>query len=305
MNASRCRWSSARVQFGGTRLHVRRAGHGPPLLFLHGYPETSLAWRYAFDALHEQYTCVAPDLTGWGQSESAGRLTLRRLMDDTVALIQALRLDRPVLVGHDWGAAVAYGLALHRPDLLRRLVTVNFSPGRFEFTRPLHFYFFALPLLPEVALDAWPERSVEWILRWWAAKPEAFPPEVLRAYQQAARPRTARRATLSYYRDLVRGAAVGRPPLGMGPTGRRHGNPRVPWDVIWGMRDPVATPRVLQYLREEFPSLRVFPIADSGHFPHEESPADFMAALEQILAPERAEVRPRERAELLEPAPAP
>jgi pimeloyl-ACP methyl ester carboxylesterase len=275
-------YESTFVDVGKNRLRVWVAGQGPPLLLLHGYPETAIAWRHAFAAFSSRYRCVAPDLTGWGASTGNGPLTIDSLVLDMVSLVQALALDRPVIVGHDFGAAIAYAIGAFHPALASRIVTLNFSPGRFQVTRPLHFYFFALPLLPQLVMRLFPRRFTRLLFRWWAHDARKIGEDALRVYLDAAATRQSRRATLSYYRSLIRPAAVGRPPLGMGPL-RDHTNPGPAWDVVWGLRDPVATPKVLAWLKGEFPGLHVHEIPEAGHFPHEETPAEFTRALEAIL----------------------
>jgi pimeloyl-ACP methyl ester carboxylesterase len=275
-------YESASVPVGQNQMHVWLAGRGTPLLMLHGYPETGIAWRHLFAAFSPGYRCVAPDLAGWGRSSGNGPLTVDSLVHDVVSLIDTLGLDRPIIVGHDFGAMVAYAIGAFHPHLARRIVTLNFSPGRFQVLRPLHFYFFALPLLPELVLRCFPRAFTRLIFRWWAYRPERIGDDALRVYADAAATPAARRATLSYYRSIVRPAAVGRAPLGLGPF-RKHENPKPPWDVVWGLRDPVATPKVLAWLRREFPTLHVQEIADAGHFPHEETPQAVTRALERLL----------------------
>jgi pimeloyl-ACP methyl ester carboxylesterase len=276
-------WPSVFVDVGHSRLHVWVAGEGPPLLLLHGYPETGVAWRHVFEAFSSRYRCIAPDLPGWGGSTADGQLSLETLVDDVVSLIHKLDLQRPIIVGHDFGAAIAYAIGAYHPELARRIVTINFSPGRFQLSRPLHFYFFALPLLPELALRLMPRRIPKLLLRWWAHRLEPFGAEALAHYLDAAATPAARHATISYYRSMVRGALRGRPPLGLGPL-RAHRNPEPAWDVIWGMRDPVATPRVLGWFRQEFPSVHIKEITEAGHFPHEETPEALLGALGAVLA---------------------
>ncbi|MEO8844071.1 MAG: alpha/beta hydrolase [Kofleriaceae bacterium] len=271
------------IDVNGDRLFTRIDGRGPPLLLLHGYPETSLTWLSTIAALRDAYTCIAPDLPGWGESTIAHRATLATFLADVAALIEQLDLGPVTVVGHDWGAAVAYGLAIHHSALVRRIVTVNFSPGGFQVWRGIHFGFFAIPLLPELAMWLWPAAIEHRLMKWWAAHYEAVAPEVRARYFEHARSRRSRRTTLASYRNLVYRALIGFPPLRMGPTGFRRSRPRMPWGVIWGMKDPIATPRVLESLEREFPDITVRRLADAGHFPQEEQPAGFATALRELI----------------------
>jgi len=280
----RRRWEARWVEVNGSKIFLRVTGTGTPILFLHGYPQTSLTWRSAFDALADEHTCYAPDLPGWGRSSSGPDPTLASFVNDIAQLIVALELAPVIVVGHDWGAAIAYGLATEHPELVRRIVTVNFSPGRFQIWRALHFAFFSLPVVPEVVMKLWPAAVERRLLRWWSGANDAFPPPVLESYRVAAASSEARRTTLASYRDLVYRALVGNPPLRMGPTGSKRARPPMKWGAIWGMRDPIATPKVLDAFTTEFPEVDVRRIDDAGHFPHEETPRAFVAALRELLA---------------------
>lgn len=254
------------------------------MLFLHGYPETSLTWRYTFDAFNTEYTCYAPDLPGWGLSSIGPSASLEHYASAIAQLIDRLGLSDVTVVGHDWGAAIAYGLALEHPELVRRLITVNFSPGRFQIWRAVHFAFFALPLLPELAMRLSPGWIEAKLMRWWAAHGDAFPRNVWERYIQFASTRRSRRTTLASYRSMIYRALVGIPPFRMGPTGIKRRSPAMTWGVIWGMKDPIATAVVLDLFHAEFPQVEVKRIASAGHFPHEETPTLFASSLRVLLA---------------------
>lgn len=98
-----------------------------PILFLHGFPEYSGAWAEVGEELADRYLCIAPDQRGFGQSEAPPEVSayaLSELVADMAMLMGQWDTPMPV-VGHDWGAAVAYGLAMFRPDLVSRLVILN------------------------------------------------------------------------------------------------------------------------------------------------------------------------------------
>ncbi|MFD3683208.1 alpha/beta fold hydrolase [Nocardiopsis sp. NPDC058631] len=120
------------VEVNGVRLHVAEQGSGPLVLLLHGFPETWYSWRHQFAPLVEAgYRVVAPDQRGYARSdqpEDAGAYTLPDLVGDVVALIAALGEKEAVLVGHDWGAPVAWSTAMMRPDLVRGVVGLSVPP---------------------------------------------------------------------------------------------------------------------------------------------------------------------------------
>ncbi|WOL10319.1 bifunctional epoxide hydrolase 2-like [Canna indica] len=118
----------------GINMHVAEKGDGPVVLFVHGFPELWYSWRHQIDSLAARgYRAVAPDLRGYGDSEappSPSAYTILHLVGDLVALIEALGQDQVFVVGHDWGANVAWWLCMLRPDKVKALVnmSVPFTP---------------------------------------------------------------------------------------------------------------------------------------------------------------------------------
>jgi pimeloyl-ACP methyl ester carboxylesterase len=121
--------TSRTVDLNGHSFHYLEWGdpYAPVLLFLHGFPEYSGAWSEIAARLADRYHCIAPDQRGFGQSWAPAEVeaySLRELVGDMAALIGGL--GGPVtVIGHDWGAAVAYGLAMFKPELVSRLVIIN------------------------------------------------------------------------------------------------------------------------------------------------------------------------------------
>lgn len=125
------------TRIGGQPFHLRRWGDPglPKLLLLHGFPEYSGAWDGLARRLSDRFHCIAPDQRGYGQSWAPDAVEDYRvglLVQDMAALIE--QEGAPIhVMGHDWGAAVAYGLAILRPDLVRRLIIANgVHPGPFQ-----------------------------------------------------------------------------------------------------------------------------------------------------------------------------
>ncbi len=117
------------VQNGDVRLHVVVQGEGPTILLLHGWPDTSALWDLvAPDLVAAGYRVVAPDLRGCGLSDKPSELAeyqMHHLIADVASIVDALGGEKVVLVGHDWGAALTWGVALARPDLVERVVAVS------------------------------------------------------------------------------------------------------------------------------------------------------------------------------------
>ena len=121
--------SERRLDVNGVALHVAVAGEGPPVLLLHGFPDDGRLWRHQMAALVEAgHQVVVPDLRGFGESdrpEAVEDYSLLVLVGDMVALLDALGIGPVSVVGHDWGAALAWALAAFVPDRVERLVAIS------------------------------------------------------------------------------------------------------------------------------------------------------------------------------------
>lgn len=128
------------VDVGGVDLHVAEQGSGPLVVLLHGFPESWYSWRHQFNALARAgYRVAAPDQRGYGASHSPENIedyTLPHLVGDLVGLIRALGQEQAVVVGHDWGAPVAWSGAMMRPDVVRAVAGLSVPPAPPAFMPP-------------------------------------------------------------------------------------------------------------------------------------------------------------------------
>ncbi|MEE8172002.1 MAG: alpha/beta hydrolase, partial [Alphaproteobacteria bacterium] len=122
------------VDAGGVDINLVRGGSGPPVLLLHGYPQTHVMWHAVAPILAQHFTVVAPDLRGYGDSAKpeAGAdhaaYSKRASATDQVAVMAALGFEKFALVGHDRGARVAHRLALDHPERVQRLALIDIVP---------------------------------------------------------------------------------------------------------------------------------------------------------------------------------
>jgi len=127
------------VETNGIRMHVVEAGEGPLVILLHGFPEGWYSWRHQLSALATAgFHAVAPDQRGYGQTDrpnTVSAYTMFHLVGDVVGLIGALGEKTAFVVGHDWGASVAWNLSLFRPDLVRAVTALS-VPLRPRIERP-------------------------------------------------------------------------------------------------------------------------------------------------------------------------
>jgi pimeloyl-ACP methyl ester carboxylesterase len=117
------------IETNGLRMHIAEAGHGPLVLLLHGFPESWYSWRHQLAALAQAgYHAVAPDQRGYGQTERPSQIeqyTQLHLVGDLIGLLDVLGEQQVVVVGHDWGAIVAWDMALLRPDRVRGVAALS------------------------------------------------------------------------------------------------------------------------------------------------------------------------------------
>ena len=121
------------VETNGIRMHIAEAGEGPLVVMCHGFPESWYSWRHQLVALAEAgFHAVAPDQRGYGQTdapEDIGAYTQLHLVGDIVGLLDALEEEQAVVVGHDWGAPVAWNTAILRPDRIRGVAGLSVPPN--------------------------------------------------------------------------------------------------------------------------------------------------------------------------------
>src|SRR5215468_3262770 len=117
------------VEANGIRMHLAEQGDGPLVVLLHGFPESWYSWRHQLPALAEAgYHAVAPDQRGYGQTdrpEAIEMYTTLHLVGDMLGLLDALGEEQAVIVGHDWGASVAWHAALLRPDRFAAVIVLS------------------------------------------------------------------------------------------------------------------------------------------------------------------------------------
>ena len=262
------------VDGAGVRLHLVEAGPegGPLVLLLHGFPESWYGWRHQIPALAGAgYRVWAPDQRGYNRSGAPRGVepyALDTLTDDALALLDLAGVESARVVAHDWGAVVAWWLALRDPERVDRLAVLN-VPHPLAFRRLLrrpstqwlrswYMAFFQLPRLPEAALL----RFGTWALRRTSA-PGTFSDADLARYRRGwARPGRAS-GMLAWYRAM-RSHPPGRLPDG--PT------VRPPTLVVWGDADVALDPRLAQMSVDLCADGRLVRLPGVSHWVQHEAP---------------------------------
>lgn len=288
-------FSQHRVGTRGAEINLKRGGDGPPVLLLHGYPETHLCWHRVAPALARRFTIVTPDLRGYGDSSKPhsdpdhATYSKRTMARDMIEVMAELGHKRFTVVGHDRGARVAYRMALDHPQSVDKLAVLDIVPTyttwiRMQMSRGLktyHWFFLAQPGgLPERLIGADPVYYLKEKLRRWSGSIDAFPENVVEEYARCFSDPACIHATCEDYRA---GATIDFE-LDRADYGKRK--IACPVLALWGQRgfakgnddteDPLAD------WRGWADDVRGGPIR-SGHFLPEEAPEETLAALEAFL----------------------
>jgi len=283
-----------RVDVGGVKLHCAVAGDpGRPLmLFLHGFPEFWAAWRRPM--LHfaaRGWLCVAPDLRGYNLSDKPAGVEpyrAKHLIADVLALGAHYVAGKFTLVAHDWGGAVAWGVATGHPHKLERLVMIN-SPHPYVFWRELsnnpaqqraseYMNLFRLPKAERVLS----ENGYARLAGAFGHLDAAWRDELAQAWAQPG----ALTGGLNYYR-----ASPLYPPTADDPGARKlQLKPedfmvRVPTLVLWGERDTALLTGCLEGLGECVPDLRLRRVPDASHWIVHEKPGLVCSEIEKFVSP--------------------
>jgi len=188
------------VDADGVTINLVQGGAGPPVLLLHGYPQTHAMWHAVAPILAQHFTVVAPDLRGYGDSAKPDTdsdhfaYSKRASAGDQAAMMAALGFEKFALVGHDRGGRVAHRLALDYPDKVQRLAVIDIVPTYTVFAETdkekamgyYHWFFLSQPFdLPERLISGDPLFYLHWCLKnWGTGDLDYFAPDALAEYER-------------------------------------------------------------------------------------------------------------------------
>lgn len=270
----------------GVELDVWTGGDpsAPAMIFLHGFPESHRTWRHQLDDLAADYFVVAPDQRGFARSskpDGVENYTPDKPVSDLIALADHLGIGRFVLVGHDWGGAIAWMAALQHPDRVEKLIIVN-APHPFVFQRTLfddrdqraasqYIRAFRNPALEKhiegIGVEAFFDTSFAK-----HADPALLAPEKAAYLDEWSQP-----GVMTSMFNWYRASAVQVPAMDEEPERPAFLNApfppmQMPVLVIWGMKDAALLPCQLDGLDAVVPDLTVVRVEDAGHFVPWEKP---------------------------------
>lgn len=280
-----------RIETGGAVISTVRGGDGPPLLLLHGYPQTHVMWHKIGPQLAEDFTVVATDLRGYGDSsepdggENHAGYSKRAMAQDQVEVMERLGFESFYVAGHDRGGRVAHRMALDHPGRVEKLAVLDIAPTHtmytttdMEFARAYYHWFFLIQPydLPETLIGAAPEYYLRKKLGQWGKDESAFSSEALSEYLRCFTPATIH-ASCEDYRasasiDLVHDEE------GLGSK------LSCPLLVLWGEKGFVGKKYdVIATWREKAEDVRGSSLP-CGHFLPEEAPEGTLEALRGFFA---------------------
>jgi len=279
------------IAANGLHFHALAAGpaDGPLVVLLHGFPEASHGWRRQIGPLADAgFRVVAPDQRGIGlSSKPAGVANYRvhLLAADIVAIVRALGRERAQVVGHDWGGAVAWTLAMRHADVVERAAILDAPhPAAFiarlcrhpsQMLRSWYMAFFQLPWLPEAVLRAGGFGRLARALVA-SSRPGTFSPQDLQAYRAAWAQPGALTGMLNWYRALRLGS-------GGSAGSRADGRVRVPVCLMWGDRDQALEAALADDSMAWCDAGELFHFPDATHWLQHEEPEAVNARLLAFL----------------------
>ncbi|HEX8422925.1 MAG TPA: alpha/beta hydrolase [Pyrinomonadaceae bacterium] len=286
------------ARVGEVRLHYAECGRrGERLvLLLHGFPECWYSWRHQLTALGSRFHVVAPDLRGYNLSDKPARVDdyrMEKLTGDVLGLMDHFGVREAGVVGHDWGAAIAWDIAARHPERVWKVAALQVPPlavwlANMTLKQALsswYMFFFQIPYLPEWRLGWDDFGGLDGMLRK-TSRPGTFTDTDLAIYKNALRQKDARTnttaitAAINYYRanvfsNLSRSGDQAK---------ARDARIRVPTLFIYGERDFAIRRETVRDVGKHIDApYRELRLANSNHWVQQESPAEVSAALLDFL----------------------
>jgi len=287
-------FASHDIALGEATIFARVGGSGPPLLLIHGYPQSHLMWARVAAVLAAKHTVVAMDLRGYGRSSAppsrnGERYTKRVMAKDAVALMDTLGHSTFAVAGHDRGGRVAYRLALDHPQVVSKIAVLDIVPtwemwagmNAARAMQVYHWMFLAQPEpLPETLISGAPDFYIDQKLASWCGDKSlrAFLPDALDAYRAAFHDPARVHASCEDYRA---GATIDR---ALDDSDRAAGRKiAAPLLALWGAKGiPAQGEDPLTAWRRWASDVRGLGI-DAGHFLPEEAPDATAKALMEFF----------------------
>ena len=277
-------------------IHYVEGGRGNPLLLVPGWPQSWYAWRHVMPLLADKFHVIAIDPPGLGGSGRPGAYDTASIAAYIDAFLGELKIDRVDFVGHDIGAWIGYAYAVRHAQKVRRLALIDaaipgiapadafaLTPERIDKT--WHFYFNALPELPEALVAGRERRYLAWLFTARSFNKSAIDAEAITEYTRAYSAPGAMQSGFAYYRAIFES------------IGQNKGTAaqKLPMPVLAAGGAQWLGPLMEKMVAPVAEDLRVEIVANSGHFVPEEAPAPLAVILRNFLGQARTLNRPSRR----------
>lgn len=263
------------LNINGIKMHTVETGKGPLLVLLHGFPQFWYSWRHQIEVLSSYFHVIALDLRGYGESDKPASISDYApdiLMNDVEALIKAKGYENAYIVGHDWGGAIAWNLAINKPEIIKKVAVLN-CPHPLIFAKNLrsnlkqlkkswYLFFFQIPFIPEWIFNLKGESLMNKLLKDSTINKDTFSDEDINLYIEEIKKPGAFQAALNYYRAAFKY-----------PLKNQKKKIQIPSLLIWGENDAVFDISLTKGMDSFFEQpLKINYIPACSHWVQEEQP---------------------------------
>jgi epoxide hydrolase 4 len=267
-------WTHEYITTNGVELHYVTQGAGPLLLLLHGFPEFWYSWRHQIPEFAQYFKVVALDLRGYNDSDkpkNKSAYVMDEFVKDIQGVIKGLGYEKCVLVGHDWGGAIAWNFAYTHPDMLEKLIILNLPhPAKFsqglltlqQLVRSAYIFFFQLPWIPELFIKSSDYAAIERAFKGMAVDKNTFTQADIDSYKNSAAKTGAITAALNYYRNALQQRIFK----------RNWGILAVPTLMIWGENDTALGKELTYGTQAYVKDFQIKYIPNCSHWVQQEQP---------------------------------
>ncbi|CAJ0579102.1 unnamed protein product, partial [Mesorhabditis spiculigera] len=286
-------WKHHYIQLATVRLHYVQAGEDdkPLMVLIHGFPEFWYSWRYQLEHFQKDYRVVAIDQRGYHESDrpmGVAEYTTKILASDIEQLIKKLGYKNAVVGGHDWGAMVAWHVALNHPQVVKKLIicnvphpgvaTHNMRTNWKQFLASWYIFFFQVPLFPEFLVSTEDYKMMEVMMRGKKGglrlHPENFGPEEVEAWKYVFSQQGALTGPINYYRAALRYPS----------KTTLNDIVKPPTLVVWGTDDPFLIKEGAEQSISCCQNGRVAYVEGASHWVQQDDPVAVNRHIEEFLA---------------------
>ncbi|WP_404467003.1 alpha/beta fold hydrolase [Planococcus rifietoensis] len=276
------------IETNGIRLHAAVAGpeDGELVVLLHGFPEFSYGFHHQMEELAASgYRVAVPDQRGYHLSDKPEQIedyTINKLSDDIAGLIEAFGETSAIVIGHDWGGAVAWHLAASKPEYVKKLIAINiphqtamprvFMKNPLQWLKSSYMAFFQLPEVPEKLMAANDFESMKQAMKG-TARPDAFTDQELERYKDAWSQPGALTGMLNWYRAIRKGSLLQMPKAPL----------RMPVRIIWGLGDQFLSPMLATESLKFCENAELVWVGEATHWVHHEQPEIVNRLIKEFL----------------------